>query len=53
MKLSENPRELMLQRKQRFEQFRQMQGLMERTDPFKPPGTDFLEEVYRKQEQQK
>lgn len=50
LKLSEDPRELMLQRKQRFESLRQIQSLIERTEQPKPPGAEFLEQIQIKQE---
>lgn len=42
LKLSENPDELMLQRKHRFESLKKIQSLMEKTELEKPVGFDFL-----------
>ena len=41
-----------MQRKQRFESLRKIQNLMETTEIEKPVGTDFLEEIYRKNEEE-
>ena len=43
----------MLQRKERFEKLRELQGLMENTTLEKPPGTDFLEEIYARKEKER
>ena len=53
LKLSEDPEDLMMQRKKRFEALRELQGLMARSDFEKPPGTDFLEDIYAKKEEEK
>ena len=53
LKLSDDPEELMMQRKARFEKLRELQGLMEMTDLPKPPGTDFLEAIYKRKEDEK
>ena len=49
-KLSEDPEEILVQRKQRFESLRKIQSLMEQTEQEKPVGLEFLEEIYRKNE---
>ena len=43
----------MMQRKVRFDKLRELQGLMEMTDLPKPPGTDFLEAIYKRKEDEK
>ena len=51
-RLSEDPEEILVQRKQRFESLRKIQSLMEQTELDRPVGLDFLEEIYRKNELQ-
>lgn len=53
LKLSDDVEDLIMQRKKRFESLRQLQGLMERTDIEKPPGYEFLEDIYRRKEEEK
>ena len=53
LKLTDDPEQLMLQRKERFEKLRELQSLMEKTSLAKPPGTDFLEEIYARKEKEK
>ena len=53
MHLSTDIETLAMQRKERFESLRKLQGLMERSQFDKPLGQDYLEEIEKRKEEEK